>query len=958
MLQTKEAITIDDFNKGLITKDRIISKELGYSPNCMDVKWNFDGSIQKRYGASTQNTASIGATSTAGWTVDSTSGLSTNIQAFWKMNETADARRDEIGTNHLSDYNTVASQTGIRGDAALFVGANSELLYRATTSPLQAGGPPFSISSWFYLNSTSSTVESTIVSKRDGDVDGATKLLLHCDGTDASTTFTDSSASAHTVTANGNAQIDTAQQKFGTASYLGDGTTDFLSVPYHADFDLGGTGGGDFTVDFWVRFNSVATQQGFIGHSDSSSNGWAIFYNVSAGRLDVITGTGTLRGKNWSPSINTWYHIALVRKSTVVTIYVDGVSLGTISDGNFNIDGLALVVGALRTDGTSSLNGWMDEVRITKGYARWSTNFTVPDKAYAIQEYEYYLYVNTGDSIVTFRVSSTGTVHDGTVKATSHGAVALNTWYNVVAHVATGATAHIGVSVNLSLTTANYTGTIRIGSAPFTVGGLSNSLASRPTRFADARVDEVGFWKRALVASDRSALYGGGTASTYSAGASGFTWAMYDFGASSIRWLTVAAGTGISVSSNLGVSFITAATTRTQNYQYFNRSKNVLIATSDSYDFPLYWAGSTGTFFITLALNSAPGAKWSLNHQGFLILLNSQDSNGTLNKRRFHYADDNSQLTSSWPDFFDLPSSDDDEITGWFVLNTILYVTTRYRIFKVSFVGGNPDWSYEEVKQFGYVPRTIKRVTIAGGDAVIGLDWSRRLRMFDGSDDLIISDNIENENSMCNFSMKKISYAGSGLVVSHAEYDPIEQEYRMNVAVGISSTQTTHAILLNARSLALYPYQNQMYQCMCVAESAGRQFLMAADRSGFVYILNTGNLDVATPIDDVYDFPFLYQKVPGSVHKAKKIDLYFSVDSCGLLYFQDRPDFSSSFNQTPRTFTITEADSLVQKLVSIDLPETQNVWQGRLMSSSGTANPWKLNHVDYFSNFLGIGRGQ
>ena len=954
MLQSKEAITIDDFNKGLITKDRIISKELGYSPNCMNVKWNFDGSIQKRYGCSTQNTVQVGSTAAAGWTVDSTSGLSTDIKAYWKMDETADSRADVFGTNHLSDYNTVSFASGIRGNAGAYVATNSEMLVRATTAPLQATGSTFSLNSWFYLTSTSATVESTIIGKRDPDLDAPTVALLHFDGTDASTTITDSSPSAKTYTAQGNAQLDTAQQKFGTASLLCDGTGDYVDTPDHADFDFGS---GDFTIDCQVRFN---TTQGcdLAGKMTALGIGWAFVF--LADTLRLYRAGALLVQVAWTPSTATWYHLAVVRNSNEIKFFVDGNQQGTTQDATgqtYEGGATTFKVGAGTAAGTNGLDGWADEVRVTKGLARWTANFTAPALAYGMRDFEYWLYVNT-DSIVTFRVSSTGTVHDGTVRATSHGAVALNTWYNAVAHVQTGGTPNIGVSVNLSLTTATYSGSIRVGSAPFTVGGLSDSLASRPTHFLTGRIDEVGKWGRALVAGDRTALYGGGTASTFSAGASSFAWAMYDFGAGALRWLTVAAGTGISASSNLGVSFVVVASTRTQNYQYFNRSKNVLIATSDSYDVPMYWAGSVGTFFATVAPNSAPGSKFSANYQGFCILLNSQDSNGTLNKRRFHYSDDNTQLTSAWTNFFDLPSSEDDELTGWFVLNTILYVSTKYRIFKVSYVGGNPDWSYEEVKQFGYVPRTIRRLTVAGGDVVIGVDWSRRLRMFDGSDDLIISDNIENENVMCDFAMKKISFSGSGLVVSHAEYDPLEQEYRVNLSIGADSTQTTHALVLNARTLAMYPYSNQQYQCMCVAESAGRQFLMAAGRSGYIFILNTGNLDVMTSINEVYDFPFLYQKLPGSVHKAKKIDLYFSVDSCGTLYFQDRADFSSVYTKAPMTFTITEADSLVQKIVSIDLPETQNVWQGRLMSSSGTANPWKMNHVDYFSNFVGIGAGQ
>src|SRR3990167_7740340 len=75
-----------------------------------------------------------------------------------------------------------------------------------------------------------------------------TSLMLHMDGADASTTFTDETGK--TVTANGNAQIDTAQSKFGGAAALFDGAGDYLTVSGSADWDLGT---GDFTIDFWFR---------------------------------------------------------------------------------------------------------------------------------------------------------------------------------------------------------------------------------------------------------------------------------------------------------------------------------------------------------------------------------------------------------------------------------------------------------------------------------------------------------------------------------------------------------------------------------------------------------------------------------------------------------------------------------------------------------------------------------
>ncbi|MCH7827478.1 MAG: hypothetical protein IIC75_05850 [Bacteroidetes bacterium] len=114
-----------------------------------------------------------------------------------------------------------------------------------------------------------------------GGIDNFTKLMLHMNGTDTSTVFTDDSASAHSVTANGNAQIDTAQSVFGGASGLFDGTGDYLSIPDNADFDVGG---GDWCVDFRVRFNTVPTGAEiafFYNQYLSSSRAMELSFNAS-----------------------------------------------------------------------------------------------------------------------------------------------------------------------------------------------------------------------------------------------------------------------------------------------------------------------------------------------------------------------------------------------------------------------------------------------------------------------------------------------------------------------------------------------------------------------------------------------------------------------------------------------------------------------------------------------------
>lgn len=433
-------------------------------------------------------------------------------------------------------------------------------------------------------------------------------------------------------------------------------------------------------------------------------------------------------------------------------------------------------------------------------------------------------------------------------------------------------------------------------------------------------------------------------------------WASFDFGAgnSAPRWYMVGAGTAVWASSDLGVSFVRVATGRTQTYQYFERSKNICLMTSDAYDPVLYWPGSAGTF-AALLNPSAPLAKYSINFQGFTILLNS-----STRKRGFFYEDENSHITGDWADSFDIPSSADDEITGGFVLSNKLFVSTRYKLFAVSFVGGNPDWSYREVKSWGFVPRTVDKLTYGElGEIAVGMDWNRRTRIFDGLEDRIISDNVENDNGMCEFATNKISYSGSGLVVSFGKTDDNEQVYKLGVAIGASTSQVTHFLCLNGRTKALYPYDyiKSNLMTMCMAESGNRRYLMAVDQSGWIHMMDSGNIDRSTfPVDDIYDSPFMFEKSPSQSAKSSKIDLFFSVNSAGRVVYRDRVDFGNSFSNRHNIY-ITSGGK-VQHYESVDIPSTQNTYQYQLTSSSSTTIPWQLNRIDYFLQGMGIGREQ
>ena len=213
-----------------------------------------------------------------------------------------------------------------------------------------------------------------------------TKLLLHLNGTDGGTTLTDSSHSNHSVTAVGNAQLDTAQSKFGGASGLFDGTGDYLTVPDSADFAFGD---GNFTIDFWLRFNATSGTQFFFDHYTNDNNRQLFYSSGTGGEYRNIIGgivKTDLSVADFGFVAGNWYHIAIVRNGNVWTMYKNGTSIATVTEtttfpdytGNFTI-------GAYY-DGSSGFNGWIDEFRISKGVARWTANFTPPTAEYVPTE--------------------------------------------------------------------------------------------------------------------------------------------------------------------------------------------------------------------------------------------------------------------------------------------------------------------------------------------------------------------------------------------------------------------------------------------------------------------------------------------------------------------------------------------------------------------------------------------
>ena len=207
-------------------------------------------------------------------------------------------------------------------------------------------------------------------------IDSNTTLLLHCDGADGSTTFTDSSPVTKTVTAQDNAQVDTAQYKFGGASCLLDGSGDYLLVTNDNEFKVGTN---DFTYDMWVRFNATTAGVRLVDWTTGASYLQELVFSGTSldyYELNVLKATGS-----WSPSTGVWYHVALVRSGTDVYLFVNGTQVGSTGSSNTNITSTDnLAIGAI-AGGTNSFNGWLDEIRFSN-VARWTSNFTPYSSAY------------------------------------------------------------------------------------------------------------------------------------------------------------------------------------------------------------------------------------------------------------------------------------------------------------------------------------------------------------------------------------------------------------------------------------------------------------------------------------------------------------------------------------------------------------------------------------------------
>ena len=177
----------------------------------------------------------------------------------------------------------------------------------------------------------------------------------------------------------GNAQVSTSVVKYGSGSMYFDGTGDYLKLPSNALYAFGT---GAYTIEFWIYPSSLAAGSYHVIGANAT-NGIVVIISNAKVALNKY-GVGDVLAYNTALTTSTWSHVAVVRESTGTNqtkIYVNGTSVATGTDSNDWTVTTNFGVGANTSDGSQAINGYLDDLRVTKGIARYTQNFIPPSVA-------------------------------------------------------------------------------------------------------------------------------------------------------------------------------------------------------------------------------------------------------------------------------------------------------------------------------------------------------------------------------------------------------------------------------------------------------------------------------------------------------------------------------------------------------------------------------------------------
>lgn len=848
--------------------------------------------------------------------------------------------------------------------------------------------------------------------------DTYTKLLLHMNGTNGSSVFTDSSNNGYTVTPNGNAQISTSSPKLGNGAGMFDGTDDYLSVESSSDWVLGA---GDFTIDFWVKFSTLpsvlGTTEFLVNLGDNLTDALSILmdstnalYFTAQDALGVTTLAQYRTGVNVINDTTMWHHVAVVRSSSNFYIFVDGVSqaLTTLAPiGSNSLVGTVnpLIVAARFNGGTPNffLYGRLDEFRFSAGIARWTVNFTTPTTEYSAGDYLTLAdstdwTFNTGDFTIDFWLNLVtvsdyricgqyDSTNDWRVFTTALGVIGINT-----SGYPTGGAATLSSIAGVVTTGWHHYAIIRRADSWYIFkDGISQTLAVTPaagvsytdlvsllyigwngvtTEFLTGFIDEfriskgIARWPDTF--SPPSLAY-----DTFSAAIDQIGFSIIDFSDTSQNHKQIAhLGTNVVAYDRL-TNVKRVLRTGAPYVRSFNaKVSSFLIQSYNDYSAPYYWDGASAT--MAPISTNAPGFKRVIEYQGYLIGMNTATA-----KTRCYYQSTSNLLGggAAYADFFTLtPAPNDDEISDPFLLNGRLYVGTKYSIFRVSFVGGVTVFEFKQViSDTGVVPGTVCTViTKDYGQVVLFLGTDKRIYLFDGANVKAISDLFYVHNNETPISLDLIddNYKENAFAV----YDFINRVYRLWVTKK-SSSKNYYCMNVNVDTFAYYPFDNMQFCCGAVGyDNLLRPFLVCSDYSGILHLMFIDtNTDNGTPINEYYKSP-LVSANQTVVKQGQLISLNMAPSSNANMVIYDKINYAKDwqFRQAVPMCNVKDkvlgsnfvlgssklgsVVDLIQAFVSINI--VFNTYRFQMYSDNPTAVGWEVIDIDVTQANLTMGTAE
>ena len=245
------------------------------------------------------------------------------------------------------------------------------------TPPAFDGRSPITSYSFQYSENGSTWNNTSVVSDPYYD---KVSLLLPMTGSNNSTIIVDDSKHNHSIGLVGNVKIVSSESWFGNGSAVFDGTSDNLVIQNNPVFDLTNQ---DWTIEAWIRptgnwskYNNIITKRG-NGGDEGTGCDFQLYLGINNGVLGFYNDIVSIKESSAIPLVNIWNHVAAVRNGRIITLYLNGISVLSFSGDTLYTTNRKVYVGGwpASNGGNDYFYGNMNDVRVTKGVARYTSNF-------------------------------------------------------------------------------------------------------------------------------------------------------------------------------------------------------------------------------------------------------------------------------------------------------------------------------------------------------------------------------------------------------------------------------------------------------------------------------------------------------------------------------------------------------------------------------------------------------